>query len=676
MRISKRFWENYAEVNVSGNIRMLRGVNGDLRGFRRLASEVESGLSGTRFSGCHRHALQGIQKDVDSERFVLAFVGDWNSGKSSLINRVVFGVGESEAVLPVRDEPTTSRITTVAFGEEPELFRLTVEADKPKEESLAKGEDLIRKALSERAAGPVGDDESEPYELLMRWRNELLADGFIVVDTPGLDDPDARRPRITEGYMHRTHAVVLVLDQHRPVTRHLIQFLHSSVLRNHLGKIFVVLNKIDRIVEPDGIKKSLEFAQKSLRKEMVASTSTAIRQIPDDHFFGVSATEGTGLEELCGSLEAFARTGRLDALRSTVVGRVSAVLAQIDSDIEIEKSAAKDSADEWQRRSDALARKRDLTRSQADNRLRAFEKALTDVAETATSEIDALFKREVESARDEGEKHRKRFMGWIWPPALAKPLNEFCNAQQARIERSVEDISFRTDRRCQEILAQTFYDLRSYLADWVSGAEVHLDPSRMEGVVGLAAAPEQIAAIGSATAIGVGTGVLVGGGAAGAAATTWVTTLPAWTGPVGAWLAQAGIFAKTVFNPAVYVSKLAPYCWPALPVLLIAEGYLLHRARKKLLSGFREYVEALEAFGTNLVRAVRDQTKNSHGKLREVLEGGCRRAIVEIEEKVKVCRDAAGAQRVSEDTRRVAAALGAWRQELTDLTNGADHGRP
>lgn len=67
------------------------------------------------------------------------------------------------------------------------------------------------------------------------------------IDTPGTNDPDLVRERVTTEYLAQADAVVLVLYAGRPGDRQDVEFLSKALLPVGLSKLLLVMNKIDNV---------------------------------------------------------------------------------------------------------------------------------------------------------------------------------------------------------------------------------------------------------------------------------------------------------------------------------------------------------------------------------------------------------------------------------------------
>ena len=137
------------------------------------------------------------------ELFLLVIVGEFNAGKSSVINAVLGEKFLKDGILP-----TTNEITVLKYGDE----------QKTEQSSDGFYTQLI------------------PAQLLKEVN---------IVDTPGTNVILERQQRLTEEFVPRADLVLFVLSADRPMTESEVKFL--TYIRKWGKKVIFVVNKCDRL---------------------------------------------------------------------------------------------------------------------------------------------------------------------------------------------------------------------------------------------------------------------------------------------------------------------------------------------------------------------------------------------------------------------------------------------
>ncbi len=150
-----------------------------------------------------RESLDTLQQAILQldELFLIVVVGEFNAGKSALVNALL-----GEKVLAEGVTPTTSRVTLVKWG------------DVPKETILDEGYAAF----------------AYPHPLLRE---------INIVDTPGTNAVIRQHERLTSDYVPRSDLVLFVTSADRPLTESERQFLER--IREWGKKVVIALNKSD-----------------------------------------------------------------------------------------------------------------------------------------------------------------------------------------------------------------------------------------------------------------------------------------------------------------------------------------------------------------------------------------------------------------------------------------------
>mmetsp|Transcript_9173 Transcript_9173/g.30238 ORF Transcript_9173/g.30238 Transcript_9173/m.30238 type:complete len:882 (-) Transcript_9173:83-2728(-) len=153
------------------------------------------------------------------ELFLLVIVGEFNAGKSSLINAMLGDKFVAEGILP-----TTNEISVLRYGNK-------------------KGREQTEDGFF---------NIEIPAELLQQVR---------IVDTPGTNVILQRQQRLTEEFVPRADLVLFVLSADRPMTESEVKFL--TYIRKWGKKVVFVVNKTDLLDSERDVDEVMKFVKEN-----------------------------------------------------------------------------------------------------------------------------------------------------------------------------------------------------------------------------------------------------------------------------------------------------------------------------------------------------------------------------------------------------------------------------
>ncbi|WP_334154289.1 dynamin family protein [Tepidimonas sp.] len=333
-------------------------------------------------AGLHER-LERLQRQLQTDKVMVAFVAEVSRGKSELINAVFFA-GYGRRIMPASAGRTTMCPTELGYDRElPPCLRLLpietrlqpqsllewrsaperwerIDLDVQDSEQLARAIEKVAEVQrvpveQARALGFWHDDRPEDNPLpgadglveVPRWRHALinmahplLKQGLVVLDTPGLNAIGAE-PELTVGLLPLAQAVVFVLAADAGVSKS-----DLAMWREHLAPAvegvdarLVVLNKID--VLWDGLSTPAEIDAQIERQQ---ATTAQVLGVEPAQVIAVSAQKGLvakvrGDEGLLADsrlpdLERALTETVLQRRRDDLGGRVDAALAAVVAEIE------------------------------------------------------------------------------------------------------------------------------------------------------------------------------------------------------------------------------------------------------------------------------------------------------------------------------------------------------
>ena len=194
----------------------LREEKEALAGIRLLLAELD----------VPREASDTLQQAILQldELFLLVIVGEFNAGKSALINALL-----GAKILPEGVTPTTSRVTLIKWGEQV-------------------GEQVVDQSFAVF---------THPLPLLRELN---------IVDTPGTNAVLRQHERLTVEFVPRSDLVLFVTSADRPMTESERQFLER--IRAWGKKVILTLNKIDILQDQAAQNEVRDFVLQHAVKEL------------------------------------------------------------------------------------------------------------------------------------------------------------------------------------------------------------------------------------------------------------------------------------------------------------------------------------------------------------------------------------------------------------------------
>lgn len=266
-----------------------------ITGFGNYAKEVDSILTGAKH-----------------ECFSVAVVGEFNRGKSSLVNRML-----GRDVLPVGDLPTTAIMTKLQFGKD-ETIRLLDDS----------GKEVACRQLADGMLDELklhhfeGKDFNGKAEISVS--NEWLRGANVTIyDTPGAGDLEESRAQLIGDMLWCCDGVVVAVNATSALSLTERLFIEERIIARKFSSVMVVVTKLDLVDETERAD-VMHFIKRRLVDWnlnvpiYVADNGTLPAALRDE--FG-------GLESIKSTIESWsADSNRIENKRLQIKSNVSAIL--------------------------------------------------------------------------------------------------------------------------------------------------------------------------------------------------------------------------------------------------------------------------------------------------------------------------------------------------------------
>ncbi len=192
-----------------------------------------------------------VRSNQENANLILPLVGEFSSGKTTLINALT-----DSKKLETATKPTTATIYEVHFGND-KCHAQVLDGD-GKFTEVSNIEDLKNDALADAKVVTVFDTSKK------------VSSSTVLVDTPGLSSPDPKHKKTLVDFLPKADGILLIIDINQQITRSLTDFVEMMKLSKR--PIYLVLTKSDgkSPSEIDAAKKYIGENCKIPLKQVVA----------------------------------------------------------------------------------------------------------------------------------------------------------------------------------------------------------------------------------------------------------------------------------------------------------------------------------------------------------------------------------------------------------------------
>jgi replication fork clamp-binding protein CrfC len=260
-------------------------------------------------------------KNLRSGVFRLMVLGDMKRGKSTFLNALI-----GEKILPSDVNPCTALLTVLRYGSEKKVT-VYFNDDKPPQD-MGFDEFKHKYTIDPAEAKRLEQDNKQAFpnvsHAIVEYPLPLLEKGIEIVDSPGLNDTEARN-ELSLGYINNCHAILFVLRASQPCTLGERRYLENYIKGRGLS-VFFLVNAWDQVkealIDPDD-EEELRESEGRLRQVFQANLAEYClvdgQDIYNERVFELSSIqalrkrlknpqadlEGTGFPEFMGALNIF-----------------------------------------------------------------------------------------------------------------------------------------------------------------------------------------------------------------------------------------------------------------------------------------------------------------------------------------------------------------------------------
>lgn len=256
---------------------------------------------------------------LESERFHLVVLGEFNHGKSTFVNALL-----GTDVLPTGITPTTASINHVVWAQHP-TARVVLTTGESKYLDPHQLKEWVTVA---------GGHASEVAYVELGYPSDLLQNHIVLVDTPGVNDLNEQRAEVTYGYVPRADAVVFLLDAGQALKDSEREFLKSRVLESARDRLIFVLGKMD-VLSADERVAVLDYVKTGLAKMMPEPVVHALSA----RDWAKSKDPASGMPALMAYLERFLSRDRAQVILDNAAADAARTAGYLENNLGVRMHA-------------------------------------------------------------------------------------------------------------------------------------------------------------------------------------------------------------------------------------------------------------------------------------------------------------------------------------------------
>lgn len=200
-----------------------------------LAAASDTVTGSDEHSWTVRELMLGLSNQVQDDKFKVAVVGEYSSGKSSLLNVLLRlqnpDSRKADGLLPTAITPTTAVITTLVY-DETRSITITLDDGTTRRVSAEQLNSFLTEPTLRRRKFWWSSDAEENEYLAQRIRkvrvgcvSSFLGEGVELVDTPGIGSINEDHARITRDFTAEVDAALFLISVDPPMGEREMTFL-------------------------------------------------------------------------------------------------------------------------------------------------------------------------------------------------------------------------------------------------------------------------------------------------------------------------------------------------------------------------------------------------------------------------------------------------------------------
>lgn len=407
-----------------------------------------------------------LVRKLEEDRFHLVVVGEFNHGKTTLVNALL-----GERALPAGVTPTTAVIHHIRWAIRPEAFVVRAQGER----SAIPFEDAKRFAAGGQESGEDVD------HLEIGYPADFLEERILLVDTPGVNDLSLQRADITYSYIPRADAVLFLLDAGQILKESERVFLNDKLLGASRDKIVFVITKWD-LLSPDERREALAYATNHLRTlvgepvVLPVSAEAALAGAPGD----------SGIPELVAHLTKFLAEQRGRILLDNALGEGLRTALLLSRGVDARRRSIQMEGAEIDRRIAAIERDLAGQTGTIEQRRGQIREEVAALKTGARKDLDHFVDDVCRQLPNVIDSAKAQDLRQFLPAFLEDAFKQWAEAETREIATQLEQLAEKTVALVREDARDSARRVASFLESEARRLDVQVDTIKYDvGVVAL-----------------------------------------------------------------------------------------------------------------------------------------------------------------------------------------------
>ena len=198
---------------------------------------------------------QRLCETLESRRFRVAVVGEFNRGKTSFVNALL-----GKEILPADLMPATAAINRITYGDTPSAY-IALKNGQRKSVGIAELAEYITKLSASSTENARRIDEA-----VVQFPSLFCRNGVDLIDTPGMNDEEAMN-QVTVSRLEDIDLAIIAVDASMPFSMTECAFTVQLLESPQVCQIVLVVTKIDTIPRREQ-QKLVDFMANRVREDV------------------------------------------------------------------------------------------------------------------------------------------------------------------------------------------------------------------------------------------------------------------------------------------------------------------------------------------------------------------------------------------------------------------------